>query len=147
MAVKIDTLETVAAECGHRGEAWQKSRCSKFDHLLRDGSVRLDFMTDDVNEAEEVRNPNGRLWCGVEVRNSNESAAEAWLVDKDRVRSQLDAKTQARLLSAAEPTTSTWLSSSRCARCCAAKGSSSTNNCSDPHQDQSSWRPVRGYPR
>ena len=35
--------------------------------------------------------------CVAEVRNSNGSAAEAWLVDKDRVRSQLDAKTQARL--------------------------------------------------
>ena len=25
------------------------------DHLLHNGSVRLDFMTDDVNEAEETR--------------------------------------------------------------------------------------------
>jgi hypothetical protein len=27
----------------------------KVYHLLHDGSVRLDFMTDDVNEAEEMR--------------------------------------------------------------------------------------------
>ena len=39
----------------------ETARCSKCDHLLRDGSVRLDFMTDDVNEAEEMRNPNARL--------------------------------------------------------------------------------------
>jgi hypothetical protein len=30
----------------------ETARCSKCDHLLRDGSVRLDFMTDDANEAE-----------------------------------------------------------------------------------------------
>jgi hypothetical protein len=33
----------------------ETTRCSKCDHLLHDGSVRLDFMTDDVNEAEEMR--------------------------------------------------------------------------------------------
>ena len=31
------------------------TRCSKCDYLLHNGSVRLDFMTDDVNEAEEMR--------------------------------------------------------------------------------------------
>jgi uncharacterized protein with PIN domain len=31
----------------------ETTRCSKCDHLLHDGSVRL--MTDDVNEAEEMR--------------------------------------------------------------------------------------------
>ena len=33
----------------------ETTRCSKCDHLPHDGSVRLDFMTDDVNEAEEMR--------------------------------------------------------------------------------------------
>jgi hypothetical protein len=33
----------------------ETTRCSKCDHLLHDGLVRLDFMTDDVNEAEEMR--------------------------------------------------------------------------------------------
>ena len=53
---------------GHRSGAWQKAillingefraettRFSKCNHLLHDGSVCLDFMTDDVNEAEEMR--------------------------------------------------------------------------------------------
>ena len=57
-----------AAACGHRGGVARKAilringefraetaRCLKCDHLLHDGSVRLDFMTDDVNEAEEMR--------------------------------------------------------------------------------------------
>jgi hypothetical protein len=57
-----------AAACGHRSGACRKAillingefraettRCSKCEHLLHDGSVRLDFMTDDVNEAEEMR--------------------------------------------------------------------------------------------
>ena len=38
------------------------ARRSKWDHLLHDGSVRLDFMTGDLNEAEEM------LWdniCGL----------------------------------------------------------------------------------
>ena len=68
MAVKIDTLETVpphvtiAAGLGRKaillinGEfRAETTRCSKCDHLLHDGSVWLDFMTDDVNEAEEMR--------------------------------------------------------------------------------------------
>jgi hypothetical protein len=33
----------------------ETTRCLKCDHLPHDGSVRLDFMTDDVNEAEEMR--------------------------------------------------------------------------------------------
>ena len=68
MAVKIDKLETVpphvamAAGVGRKaillinGEFLaETARCSKCDHLLHDCSVRLDFMTDDVNEAEEMR--------------------------------------------------------------------------------------------
>jgi hypothetical protein len=68
MAVKIDTLLTVpphlaiAAGLGgiaillingeFRAETTRRSKC---DSLLHDGSVRLDFMTDDVNESEEMR--------------------------------------------------------------------------------------------
>src|SRR3984893_16912283 len=37
----------------------ETTRCSKCDHLLHDGSVRLDFMTDDVNEDEEMRIQTG----------------------------------------------------------------------------------------
>jgi hypothetical protein len=57
-----------AGACGHCSGVWRKShpshkwrvsaettRCSKCDHLLHDGSVRLDIMTDDVHEAEEMR--------------------------------------------------------------------------------------------
>ena len=33
----------------------ETTRCSKCDYLLHNGSVHLDFMTDDVNEAEEMR--------------------------------------------------------------------------------------------
>jgi hypothetical protein len=68
MAVKIDMQETVprhvaiAAGLGRKaillinGEfRAETTRCSKCHHLLHDGSVRLDFMTDDVNEAEEMR--------------------------------------------------------------------------------------------
>jgi hypothetical protein len=74
MAVKIDTLLMVpphlaiAAGLGRKANLLIKmasfgaeaARCSKCDHLLRDGSVRLDFMTDDVNEAEEIQS-NARL--------------------------------------------------------------------------------------
>jgi hypothetical protein len=74
-ALKVDTLEkvppNVAIAAGLGGKAnsshkWRVSarettRCSKCDHLLHNGSVRLDFMTDDVNEAEEMRITNGRL--------------------------------------------------------------------------------------
>jgi hypothetical protein len=76
MAVKMDTLETVpphvAIAAGLGGKAIllingefraETTRGSKCDHLLHDGSVRLDFMTDDVNEAEKGANPmeSGRL--------------------------------------------------------------------------------------
>jgi hypothetical protein len=49
------------------------TRCSKCDHLLHDGSVRLDFMIDDVNEAEEMRIQTLASDCVAEIRNSNES--------------------------------------------------------------------------
>ena len=48
-------------------------RCSKCDHLLHNGSVRLDFMTDDVNEAEEMRIQTLASDCVAEIRNLNES--------------------------------------------------------------------------
>jgi hypothetical protein len=64
MAVKIDTLEKVAPHVAIAAGLAEKpiilingdfrpgtTRCSKCDHLLHNGSVRLDFMTDDVNEA------------------------------------------------------------------------------------------------
>ncbi len=51
----------------------ETTRCSKCDHLLHDGSVRLDFMTDDVNEAEEMRIQTLASDCVAEIRNSNES--------------------------------------------------------------------------
>jgi hypothetical protein len=57
--MKIDTLETVpphvAIAAGLGGKAillingdfrTEATRCSKYDHFLHDGSVRLDFMTD-----------------------------------------------------------------------------------------------------
>jgi hypothetical protein len=37
------------------------------------GSVRLDFMTDDVNEAEEMRIQTVVSSCAAEIRNLNES--------------------------------------------------------------------------
>ena len=43
--------------------------------LLHDGSVRLDFMTDDVNEAKEVRIRTLASDCAAEIRNSNEFSA------------------------------------------------------------------------
>jgi hypothetical protein len=74
MAVKIDTLEKVephvAIPAGLGGKAnpshkWRVSARDntmlKMDHLLHNGSVRLDFMTDDVDEPEEMRIPNGLL--------------------------------------------------------------------------------------
>ena len=86
MAVKIDTLEKVpphvAIAAGLGGKAIllingefraETTRCSKCDHLLHDGSVRLDFMTDDVNEAEEMRIQTLASDCVAEMRNSNES--------------------------------------------------------------------------
>ena len=51
----------------------ETTRCSKCDHLLHDGSVRLDFMTDDVNEAEEMRIQTVVSSCEAEIRNFNES--------------------------------------------------------------------------
>ena len=41
--------------------------------LLHNGSVRLDFMTDDVNEAEEMRIQTVVSDCAAEIRNLNES--------------------------------------------------------------------------
>ena len=86
MAVKIDTLLTVpphlaiAAGLGRKaillinGEfRAETTRCSKCDHLMHDGSVRLDFMTDDVNEAEEMRIQTVASDCVAEIRNLNES--------------------------------------------------------------------------
>jgi hypothetical protein len=86
VAVKIDTLVTVpphlaiAAGLGRKaillinGEfRAETTRCSKCDNLLHDGSVRLDFMTDDVNEAEEMRIRTLASDCVAEIRNSNES--------------------------------------------------------------------------
>jgi hypothetical protein len=94
MPVKIDTLLTapphlaIAAGLGRKaillinGEfRAETTRCSKCDHLLHDGSVRLDFMTDDVNEAEEMRIQTLASDCVAEIRNSNESG---WVsVDAD----------------------------------------------------------------
>ena len=93
MAVKIDTLETVPATCGHRSGLGRKAiflingefraettRCSKCHHLLHDGSVRLDFVTDDVNEAEEMRIQTLASDCVAEIRNSNESG---WVAVRD----------------------------------------------------------------
>ena len=54
MAVKIDTLETVPPH-------------------VAIAAVRLDFMTDDVNEAEEKRIQTLASDCVAEIRNSNES--------------------------------------------------------------------------
>jgi hypothetical protein len=51
----------------------ETARCLNCDHLLHDGSVRLDFMTDDVNEAEEMRIQTLASDCAAEIRNSNES--------------------------------------------------------------------------
>jgi len=51
----------------------ETTRCSKCDHLLHNGSVRLDFMTDDVNEAEEMRIQTVVSSCAAEIRNLNES--------------------------------------------------------------------------
>jgi hypothetical protein len=94
MAVKIDTLVTVpphlaiAAGLGRKaillinGEfRAETTRCSKCDHLLHDGSVRLDFMTDDVNEAEEMRIQTLGSDCVAEIRNSNESG---WVAVRGR---------------------------------------------------------------
>ena len=86
MAVKIDTLEKVpphvAIAAGLGGKAnllingefrAETTRCSKCGHLLHNGSVRLDFMTDDVNEAEEMRIQTVVSDCAAEIRNLNES--------------------------------------------------------------------------
>ena len=86
MAVKIDMQETVprhvAIAAGLGGKAIllingefraETTRCSKCEHLLHDGSVRLDFMTDDVNEADEMRIQTLASDCMTEIRNSNES--------------------------------------------------------------------------
>jgi hypothetical protein len=86
MAVKIDIQETVpwhvAIAAGLGGKAIllingefraETTRCSKCDHLLHDGSVRLDFMTDDMNEAEEMRIQTVVSDCAAEIRNLNES--------------------------------------------------------------------------
>jgi hypothetical protein len=51
----------------------ESTRSRKCDHLLHDGSVRLDFMTDDVNEAEEMRIQTLASDCMAEIRDSNES--------------------------------------------------------------------------
>jgi hypothetical protein len=51
----------------------ETTRCSKCDHLLHDGSVRLDLMTDDMNEAEEMRIQTVVSDCAAEIRNLNES--------------------------------------------------------------------------
>jgi hypothetical protein len=51
----------------------ETTRCSKCDHLLHNGSVRLDFMTDDVNEAEEMRIQTVVSDCPADIRNLNES--------------------------------------------------------------------------
>jgi hypothetical protein len=72
MAGKIDMHETVpphvAIAAGLGGKAIllingefraETTQFSKCDHLLHDGSVRLDFMTDVVNEAEEMRIQTG----------------------------------------------------------------------------------------
>ena len=80
----LGTLDYAA--CGHRGGLGGKPillingefraetpRCSKCDHLLHDGSVRLDFMTDDVNEAEKMRIQTLASDCMAEIRNLNES--------------------------------------------------------------------------
>ena len=47
----------------------ETTRCSKCVHLMHDGSVRLDFMTDDVNEAEEMRIQTVVSDCTAEIRN------------------------------------------------------------------------------
>src|SRR6476646_8582808 len=71
----------------------EPTRCSKCDHLLHDGSVRLDFLTDDMNEAEEVRIQTFASDCVAEIKNSNESGWVQCEADvgkrvrwKDRVR-------------------------------------------------------------
>ena len=84
MAVKIDTLETVpphgaivarvarkAILCINGEFRAETARRSKCDHPLHDGSVRLDFMTDDVNEAEEMRIQTLASDCVAEIRNLN----------------------------------------------------------------------------
>jgi hypothetical protein len=58
----VPRFEAVAAALGRKaifliiGEFGQRQlNAQSATHLLHDGSVRLDFMTDDVNEAEEMR--------------------------------------------------------------------------------------------
>ncbi len=51
----------------------ETTRCSKCDHLLHNGAFRLDFMTDDVNEDEEMRIQTVVSDCATEIRNLNES--------------------------------------------------------------------------
>jgi hypothetical protein len=66
MQETVPRFEAIAAGLGRKailpinGEfRAETTRCSKCDHLLHDGSVRLDFMTDDLNEAEEMQS---KLW-------------------------------------------------------------------------------------
>jgi hypothetical protein len=62
MQETVPRFEAIAAGFGRKailplnGEfRAETTRCSKCDQLLHDGSVRLDSMTDEVNEAEEMR--------------------------------------------------------------------------------------------
>jgi hypothetical protein len=56
------------------GSLWQNSRMLKLEAIFHDGSVGMEFMTEDASEAEELR----VLWlgfdCVVDVLVSDEPA-------------------------------------------------------------------------